>query len=155
MAGDCPRIVRRRHDVVPGVRACRAGAAGVHQRARARRPDLRSRRAVNVREGRETDLRYSGHPPHWMRDRFKNQSVAIATAPTTAREREDARTLGGGQGQGGGQGGGGAAGAGAPAIPLKWLSASADKIYFTRLSHDMKKSTSASRTRARATSGRS
>ena len=36
-------------------------------------------------------------------DRFKDQNLSIATAPTTAREREDARTLGGGQGQGGGR----------------------------------------------------
>src|SRR6266540_810805 len=39
-------------------------------------------------------------------DRFKEQSLSVATAPATQREREDARTLGGGQGQGG-QGGGG------------------------------------------------
>ena len=72
-------------------------------------------------------------------DRFKDQNLSIATAPTTAREREDARTLGGGQGQGGGQGGGGggqaAAGAG---LPAKWLGTT-DKIYFTRLSRDMKR----------------
>jgi dipeptidyl-peptidase 4 len=73
-------------------------------------------------------------------DRFKDQSVSIPTAPATAREREEARTLGGGQGQGGGQGGGGgAAAAGGAGLPSKWLSASSDKIYFTRLSRDMKK----------------
>jgi dipeptidyl aminopeptidase/acylaminoacyl peptidase len=72
-------------------------------------------------------------------DRFKDQSLSIATAPSTQREREDARTLGGGQGQGG-QGGGGQGGPGAgAALPAKWLSASSDKLYFTRLSRDMKR----------------
>lgn len=71
-------------------------------------------------------------------DRFKDQTISIATAPTTEREREDARTLGGGQGQGG-QGGGGQAGPGGGGLPTKWLSPSGDKIYFTRLSRDMKK----------------
>ena len=72
-------------------------------------------------------------------DRFKDQNLSIATAPTTAREREDARTLGGGQGQGGGQGGGGGGGQGAGGgLPAKWLG-TADKIYFTRLSRDMKR----------------
>jgi dipeptidyl-peptidase 4 len=72
-------------------------------------------------------------------DRFKDQSISIPTAPTTAREREDARTLGGGQGQGGGQGGGGQAAAAGSGIPSKWLSGTPDKVYFTRLSRDMKK----------------
>jgi dipeptidyl-peptidase 4 len=72
-------------------------------------------------------------------DRFKEQSLSVATAPATQREREDARTLGGGQGQGG-QGGGGGQGAGAAAgLPSKWLGASPDKLYFTRLSRDMKR----------------
>jgi dipeptidyl aminopeptidase/acylaminoacyl peptidase len=72
-------------------------------------------------------------------DRFKDQSVSIATAPISEREREDARTLGVGQGQGG-QGGGGQGGPGAGAnIPAKWLSPSPDRIYFTRLSRDMKR----------------
>jgi dipeptidyl-peptidase-4 len=73
-------------------------------------------------------------------DRFKDQNLAIAAAPATQREREDARTLGGGQGQGGQGGGGGGQGAAAAAgLPSKWLSASPDKIYFTRLSRDMKR----------------
>ena len=73
-------------------------------------------------------------------DRFKDQNLSIATAPATAREREDARAVGGGQGQGGGQGGGGGAAAAAGAtLPAKWLSASSDRIYFTRLSRDMKR----------------
>ena len=71
--------------------------------------------------------------------RFKDQNLSIATAPTTQREREDARQLGGG-GQGGRGGGGGGGGQGGGAgLPSKWLSASPDKIYFTRLSRDMKK----------------
>ena len=72
-------------------------------------------------------------------DRFKDQTYAIATAPATEREREDARTLTGGQGQGGQGGGGGQGAQGAGGLPAKWLSASADKIYFTRLSRDMKR----------------
>jgi dipeptidyl aminopeptidase/acylaminoacyl peptidase len=71
-------------------------------------------------------------------DRFKDQNLSIATAPTSQREREDARTLGGGQGQGG-QGGGGQGAQAAAGVPSKWLSASPDKIYFTRLSRDMKR----------------
>jgi dipeptidyl aminopeptidase/acylaminoacyl peptidase len=74
-------------------------------------------------------------------ERFKDQSIQIATAPVTEREREDARTLGGNQGQGG-QGGGGGGGQGGLAggnIPVRWLSASPDKVYFTRLSRDQKK----------------
>jgi len=74
-------------------------------------------------------------------ERFKDQSIQIATAPVTEREREDARTLGGNQGQGGqgGGGGGGQGGLGAATIPARWLSASPEKIYFTRLSRDQKK----------------
>jgi dipeptidyl-peptidase 4 len=72
-------------------------------------------------------------------DRFKDQTLSVATAPTTQREREDARTLGGGQGQGGQGGGGGQGGPGAGAgLPSKWLG-TADKFYFSRLSRDMKK----------------
>jgi dipeptidyl-peptidase 4 len=70
-------------------------------------------------------------------DRFKDQTFSIATAPASEREREDARTLGGGQGQGGQ--GGGQGGFGGGNLPAKWLSASSDKIYFTRLSRDMKR----------------
>jgi dipeptidyl aminopeptidase/acylaminoacyl peptidase len=73
-------------------------------------------------------------------EHFKDQSIQVATAPVTEREREDARTLGGNQGGQGGQGGGGGqAGAGGANIPTRWLSASPDKIYFTRLSRDQKK----------------
>ena len=71
-------------------------------------------------------------------DRFKDQTFSIATAPASEREREDARTLGGGQGQGG-QGGGGGQGGFGGGLPSKWLSPSSDKIYFTRLSRDMKR----------------
>jgi dipeptidyl-peptidase 4 len=72
--------------------------------------------------------------------RFKDETISIATAPPTEREREDARTLGGGQGQGGQGGGGGQGGPAAGAgLPTKWLSTSSDKIYFTRLSRDMKR----------------
>ena len=73
-------------------------------------------------------------------DRFRDQTYSIATAPVTEREREDARTLGGGQGQGGQGGGGGGQGAGAGGgVPAKWLGASSNTIYFTRLSRDMKR----------------
>ena len=73
-------------------------------------------------------------------ERFRDQSVQIATAPVTEREREDARTLGGNLGQGGQGGGGGQGGpAGGGNIPARWLSASPDKVYFTRLSRDQKK----------------
>jgi dipeptidyl-peptidase-4 len=72
-------------------------------------------------------------------DRFKDQTLSVATAPTSQREREDARALGGGQGQGGQGGGGGQGGPGAGAgPPSKWLG-SPDKFYFSRLSRDMKK----------------
>lgn len=72
--------------------------------------------------------------------RFKDETLSIATAPVSEREREDARTLGGGQGQGGQGGGGGQGGPGGGAnIPTKWLSPSPDKIYFTRLSRDQKR----------------
>jgi dipeptidyl aminopeptidase/acylaminoacyl peptidase len=72
-------------------------------------------------------------------ERFKDQSIQIASAPITEREREDARTLGGNQGQVGQGGGGGQGGLGGGTIPARWLSASPDKIYFTRLSRDQKK----------------
>jgi dipeptidyl-peptidase 4 len=72
-------------------------------------------------------------------DRFKDQSLSVATAPISQREREDARTLGGGQGQGGQGGGGGQGGPAAGAgLPSKWLGSS-DRFYFSRLSRDMKK----------------
>ena len=77
---------------------------------------------------------------HVKAERFKDQSIQVATAPATEREREDARTLGGNQGGQGGQGGGGGQGGlGGGTIPTRWLSASPNKIYFTRLSRDQKK----------------
>jgi dipeptidyl-peptidase-4 len=73
-------------------------------------------------------------------ERFKDQSISVATALVTQREREDARTLNEGGGRGGGQGGGGGQGAnGGATIPVRWLSASSDQVYFTRLSRDMKR----------------
>jgi dipeptidyl aminopeptidase/acylaminoacyl peptidase len=59
-------------------------------------------------------------------DRFKDQTVNIATRPQRA-----------GAG-GGGRGGGGAAGGPAiPARPQEWLADGTDKLYFSRLSRDM------------------
>jgi dipeptidyl aminopeptidase/acylaminoacyl peptidase len=73
-------------------------------------------------------------------ERFKDETLSIATAPITEREREDARTLGSGQGQVGQGGGGGQGGPGAGVnIPARWLSTSSDKIFFTRLSRDQKR----------------
>jgi dipeptidyl-peptidase 4 len=60
-------------------------------------------------------------------ERFKDQSVSIATKP----RRADA---GGGRGDGRGRGG---ATQGPPPPPPEWLSDSPDKLYFTRLSRDM------------------
>jgi dipeptidyl-peptidase 4 len=70
--------------------------------------------------------------------RFKDETLSIAAAPVTEKEREEARTLGGGQGQGG-QGGGGQGPAGGGTIPARWLGASSDRFYFTRLSRDQKR----------------
>jgi dipeptidyl aminopeptidase/acylaminoacyl peptidase len=56
-------------------------------------------------------------------DRFKDQTVSIATMP-----QRDA---------GGGRGGGGGAAQAPPARPAQWLSDSPDTLYFTRLSRDM------------------
>ncbi|MGH9408492.1 MAG: DPP IV N-terminal domain-containing protein, partial [Vicinamibacterales bacterium] len=71
-------------------------------------------------------------------DRFKDQTISVATAPETEKEREEGRQLSVGNQQGQGQGGGGQGGPGAGAnIPARWLSASPDKIYVTRLSRDM------------------
>jgi len=58
-------------------------------------------------------------------DRFKDQTVTIATRPQR-----------GGAGAGGG-GRGGAAAAQTPPRPTEWLAEGADKLYFTRLSRDM------------------
>ncbi|HSC27943.1 MAG TPA: DPP IV N-terminal domain-containing protein [Vicinamibacterales bacterium] len=58
-------------------------------------------------------------------DRFKDQSVSIATKPQRP-------------GTGGGRGGGGRGGGPqARPVPAEWLSDSPDKVYFTRLSRDM------------------
>ena len=59
-------------------------------------------------------------------DKFKDQTVSIANMPTRG---------GGGRG---GQGGGAVAGA-EPPPPPQWLSETADKLYFTRTSRDLKK----------------
>jgi dipeptidyl aminopeptidase/acylaminoacyl peptidase len=63
-------------------------------------------------------------------DRFKDQTVQIATAPVPAR------FAGGGRG-----GGGGGQGAGTnPDVPEpQWLSETSDKLYFTRTSRDLHK----------------
>jgi dipeptidyl aminopeptidase/acylaminoacyl peptidase len=57
-------------------------------------------------------------------DRFKDQTVSIATMPQRAVA-------------GGGRGGGGGAQPAQPPRPAQWLSDSPDKLYFTRLSRDM------------------
>jgi dipeptidyl-peptidase 4 len=59
-------------------------------------------------------------------DRFKDQSLSVATMPTR-----------GGMGQGGGRGVGGDPDQ--PPPPPQWLAAGSDKIYFTRQSRDLKK----------------
>ncbi|MCX6538209.1 MAG: DPP IV N-terminal domain-containing protein [Acidobacteria bacterium] len=59
-------------------------------------------------------------------EKFKDQTVSIANMPTRG---------GGGRG---GQGGGAAAGPDAPPPP-QWLSETADKLYFTRTSRDLKR----------------
>ena len=60
-------------------------------------------------------------------DRFKDQTLQIATAPVSAR-------FAGGRGAGG-QGGG----QNPDAPPPQWLSDSSDKLYFTRVSRDLHK----------------
>ena len=60
-------------------------------------------------------------------DRFKDQTLQIATAPVSAR-------FAGGRGGGGGQG---AQNLDAP--PPQWLSDGSDKLYFTRVSRDLHK----------------
>jgi dipeptidyl-peptidase-4 len=59
-------------------------------------------------------------------DRFKDQTLSIATKPLRA-----------GQGGGGRGGGGGGIGPQGRPIAAQWLSTSPDKLYFTRLSRDM------------------
>jgi dipeptidyl-peptidase-4 len=61
-------------------------------------------------------------------DRFKDQSLSIATKPQRA-----------GQGGGGGRGGGGGVGPQGRPIPAQWLSSSPDKIYMQRQSRDLHK----------------
>jgi dipeptidyl aminopeptidase/acylaminoacyl peptidase len=61
-------------------------------------------------------------------DRFKDQTLSVATKPQRAGL--------GGRGGGGGRGG---AQAGPPAPPAQWLSDSSSKLYLTRLSRDMHK----------------
>ena len=62
-------------------------------------------------------------------DAFKDQQMALATAPTTNLERE--RAGGGGGGRGGGGGGGG--------VASRWISIAGDKIYYNRTSRDLKR----------------
>jgi len=58
-------------------------------------------------------------------DKFKDQTVSIAQAPNRG---------------GGGRGGGGGVGAGGDfPTPAQWLSETADKLYFTRTSRDLKR----------------
>ncbi len=60
-------------------------------------------------------------------DKFKDQTVSVATMPARA-------------GAGGGRGGqGGGAGGGQDAPPPQWLSETPDRVYFTRTSRDQKK----------------
>jgi dipeptidyl-peptidase-4 len=56
---------------------------------------------------------------------FKDQQMALATAPTTNLEREKASG-------GGGRGGGGG-------LPSRWISTAGDKVYFNRTSRDLKR----------------
>ncbi len=71
-------------------------------------------------------------------DQFKDQQVAVYTAPITERERELARAIqverSGDQDQQ--QQGGGPQGSG---VEPKWLSDTSDKLYFNRTSRDLKK----------------
>ena len=61
-------------------------------------------------------------------DRFKDQTVNIATKPPRPGQTA---------GRGGGGGGGGIVNAQGRPVPSEWLSDSNDKLYFTRLSRDM------------------
>jgi len=64
-------------------------------------------------------------------DKFKDQTVQIATAPVPARLAGGGRGGGGGQGQGTGTN---------PDVPEpQWLSETSDKLYFTRTSRDLHK----------------
>ena len=63
-------------------------------------------------------------------DKFKDQTLQIATAPVPAR-------LAGGGGRGGGQGQGASTNPDAP--EPQWLSETSDKLYFTRTSRDLHK----------------
>jgi dipeptidyl aminopeptidase/acylaminoacyl peptidase len=62
-------------------------------------------------------------------DAFKDQQLALETAPVTNLDRERADTGGGGAG---GRGGGGG-------VPSRWLSVNGDKIYYNRTSRDLKR----------------
>jgi dipeptidyl-peptidase-4 len=70
---------------------------------------------------------------------FKDQQVAVYTAPITNLERERARSFAVDRGEGGGdqqQQGGGPQGGG---VTQKWLSETSDKLYFNRTSRDLHK----------------
>src|SRR4029450_9238324 len=61
LAGPCPRAVRRRRDVVPRVGADRPVVGRGARRSRSGGPELRSRRTLDVREGREAGARHLRH----------------------------------------------------------------------------------------------
>jgi dipeptidyl aminopeptidase/acylaminoacyl peptidase len=65
-------------------------------------------------------------------DAFKDQQIALESAPVTNLEREKAGGGGGGRGGGGGAGGGGG-------VPTRWLALNGDKIYYNRTSRDLKR----------------
>jgi dipeptidyl-peptidase-4 len=64
-------------------------------------------------------------------DAFKDQQLAMETAPVTNLEREQVDT-------GGGRGGGGGAGAGG-GVPSRWITMQGDKVYYNRTSRDLKR----------------
>ena len=59
-------------------------------------------------------------------DAYKDQQMALATAPVTNLDRERAGGGGGGRGGGGG-------------LPSRWISIAGDKIYYNRTSRDLKR----------------
>jgi len=59
-------------------------------------------------------------------DAFKDQQLAMETAPITNLEREAADTGGAGGGRGGG-------------VPLRWITMAGDKVYYNRTSRDLKR----------------
>jgi dipeptidyl aminopeptidase/acylaminoacyl peptidase len=63
-------------------------------------------------------------------DAFKDQQLAMESAPITNLEREQVDT-------GGGRGGG--AGAGGGALPSRWITLQGDKVFYNRTSRDLKR----------------